>query len=94
MVEQSAGVPFYAGSLAVVHSRGDATAGEAEPPREIAAVMEERLSFAAPGDQQLLEAAIAVGFTFEIQFVADLARADIDDVYDRLDQTVGHLAPT
>lgn len=85
MVEQSAGVPLYAESLAVVHSQGDAVAG-AQPPREIAAVMEERLSFAAPGDQRLLEVAIAVGFTFEVQFVADLARADLDDVYDRLDE--------
>lgn len=86
LVAQSAGVPLYAESLAVVFGRGDTLDVTGQPPREIAAVMEERLSFAAPGDQRLLEIAIAVGFTFEVQFLAALARTDLDDVYDRLDR--------
>lgn len=86
LVAQSAGVPLYAESLAVVLGRGDTLDVTGQPPREIAAVMEERLSFAAPGDQRLLEIAIAVGFTFEVQFLAALARTDLDDVYDRLDR--------
>jgi tetratricopeptide (TPR) repeat protein len=86
LVAQSAGVPLYAESLAVVHGRGDSLDAVGRPPREIAAVMEERLSFAAPGDQRLLEIAIAVGFTFEVEFLAALARTDLDDVYDRLDR--------
>jgi tetratricopeptide (TPR) repeat protein len=86
LVAQSAGVPLYAESLAVVFGREGTPDVVGQPPREIAAVMEERLSYAAPGDQRLLEVAIAVGFTFEVQFLADLARTDLDDVYDRLDR--------
>ena len=86
LVRQSAGIPLFAESLAVVHGHGTGPAGGAnDPPPQIGAVMEERLSFASPDDQRLLEAAIVVGFTFEVQFLADLARVDIDEVYDRLD---------
>lgn len=87
LVRQSAGIPLFAESLAVVHGHGSSMPGPAGgPPRQINAVMEERLSFARVDDQRLLEAAIVVGFTFEVQFLADLARVDIDEVYDRLDR--------
>ena len=54
----------------------------------IGAVLEERLSFLDGDQQRLLETATAVGFTFEVDLLAQLLRADVDDVYDRLDVLV------
>jgi energy-coupling factor transporter ATP-binding protein EcfA2 len=92
MICQSGGIPLYAESLALIRTQPRGTTQEtAEPgsagdlPRKITAVMEERLSFAPLADQRLLEIAVGVGFTFEVAFVAKLARTDLDEIYDRLD---------
>jgi hypothetical protein len=55
LVAQSGGVPLYAESLALVSTRADGVGRLGSPPRQITAVMEERLSFASPEDQRLLE---------------------------------------
>ena len=88
LVAKSAGIPLYAESLALVQARAGTDAVDARSaatPRAIDAVLEERLSFAGQQDQRLLEAAIVVGYTFEVDFLAELTRTDIDELYERLD---------
>ncbi|MGW5384587.1 ATP-binding protein [Nocardia sp. NPDC003963] len=79
IVRLSAGNPLFAESLVRV---GAAMEGPA--PQQITAVLEERLSYLVPDDQRLLEIAALVGYTFEVDYLAQLARVDIDDVYERL----------
>lgn len=61
---------------------GDHAGGSA--PQQITAVLEERLSYLVDEDQRLLEVAALIGYSFEVDYLARLARMDIDDVYERL----------
>ncbi|MEU4836868.1 ATP-binding protein [Nocardia testacea] len=79
IVRLSAGNPLFAESLVRLGGQGDGVA-----PRQIAAVLEERLSFLRPEDQRLLETAALIGYSFEVDYLAVLARMDVDDVYERL----------
>ncbi len=79
IVRLSAGNPLFAESLVRL---GDHVTGQT--PRQITAVLEERLSYLDGADQRLLEIAALVGYSFEVEFLARLARMDIDDVYERL----------
>lgn len=80
IVHLSAGNPLFAESLALVDHR----AGRARPPRQITAVIEDRLSYLTTDDQRLLETAALIGYDFEVDYLAQLTRIDIDDVYERL----------
>ncbi|MEV6274877.1 AAA family ATPase [Nocardia sp. NPDC051832] len=79
IVRLSAGNPLFAESLVRLDDRGRASA-----PRQITAVLEERLSYLSGTDQRLLETAALIGFSFEVDYLARLAREDLDDVYERL----------
>ncbi|MDL4773322.1 ATP-binding protein [Actinomadura xylanilytica] len=85
IVAQSDGNPLFAESL--MHVGNGAAAGRptANMPRQIKAILEERLSFLTPADQRLLESAALIGYSFEVDYLAGLARMDVDDVYERLD---------
>ncbi|MDX6738698.1 ATP-binding protein [Actinocorallia sp. A-T 12471] len=80
IVQMSEGNPLFAESL--VRLGSEAHAGM---PRRITAVLEERLSFLDVADQRILEAAALIGYSFEVDYLAQLARMDVDDVYERLD---------
>ncbi|WP_306356142.1 MULTISPECIES: AAA family ATPase [unclassified Nocardia] len=80
IVRLSAGNPLFAESLVRVGDHGDDSA-----PVQITAVLEERLSYLSGEDQRLLETAALVGFSFEVDYLAQLARQDVDHVYERLD---------
>jgi hypothetical protein len=83
IVQLSAGNPLFAESLVRL---GDAVvAAHAGTPAQITAVLDERLSFLTPTDQRLLETAALIGYSFEVDYLAQLARLDVDDVYERLD---------
>ncbi len=79
IVRLSAGNPLFAESLVRL---GDQAHGKA--PQQITAVLEERLSYLDGADQRLLEIAALVGYSFEVEYLARLARVDVDDVYERL----------
>ncbi|MDR7166501.1 hypothetical protein J2W56_000219 [Nocardia kruczakiae] len=79
IVRLSAGNPLFAESLVRVSGQTDRVA-----PQQITAVLEERLSYLTPEDQRLLEIAALIGYSFEVDYLARLARMDVDDVYDRL----------
>ncbi|MGW0252698.1 ATP-binding protein [Nocardia goodfellowii] len=79
IVRLSAGNPLFAESLVRVGHRWDGGA-----PQQITAVLEERLSYLSGEDQRLLEVAALIGYSFEVDYLARLARVDIDDVYERL----------
>ncbi|MGV9679843.1 hypothetical protein ACWDSJ_31575 [Nocardia sp. NPDC003482] len=79
IVRLSAGNPLFAESLARLGDQTDRVA-----PQQITAVLEERLSYLTLEDQRLLETAALIGYSFEVDYLARLARLDIDDVYDRL----------
>ncbi|WP_406239363.1 ATP-binding protein [Nocardia sp. NBC_01009] len=79
IVRLSAGNPLFAESLVRLGDRAGRSA-----PRQITAVLEERLSYLTGADQQLLEIAALIGYSFEVDYLAQLARMDIDDVYERL----------
>jgi tetratricopeptide (TPR) repeat protein len=80
IVQLSAGNPLFAESLAHLGRHiGSGT------PQQIIAVLEERLSYLTDTDQRLLETAALVGYSFEVDYLARLARTDLDDVYERLD---------
>ncbi|MFF0455027.1 ATP-binding protein [Nocardia africana] len=79
IVRLSAGNPLFAESLVRLGGKTDRVA-----PQQITAVLEERLSYLTPEDQRLLEIAALIGYSFEVDYLARLARMDIDDVYDRL----------
>ncbi|MEO3786879.1 AAA family ATPase [Actinocorallia sp. B10E7] len=83
IIRLSAGNPLFAESL--VRLGEQAVAAHAGTPSQITAILDERLSFLRPSDQRLLEAAALIGYNFEVEYLAQLARADIDDVYERLD---------
>jgi hypothetical protein len=83
IVELSAGNPLFAESLVRLGER--AVAAHARTPAQITAILDERLSFLSPSDQRLLEAAALIGYSFEVDYLAQLARLDVDDVYERLD---------
>jgi hypothetical protein len=83
IVELSAGNPLFAESL--VRLGDSAVAAHAGTPAQITAVLDERLSFLTAADQRLLETAALIGYSFEVDYMAQLARLDIDDVYERLD---------
>ncbi|WP_433347593.1 ATP-binding protein [Microtetraspora malaysiensis] len=83
IVELSAGNPLFAESL--VQLGDHAVAAHAQTPSQITAVLDERLSFLTASDQRLLETAALIGYSFEVEYLAHLARLDIDDVYERLD---------
>ena len=85
LARESAGVPLFAESLGEIYSRGAGENSLDGKFRQIASVVEERLSYASSDDQRMLEAALAIGFTFEVDFLAELLRVDVDSVYDRLD---------
>lgn len=80
IVSMSAGNPLFAESLAVLKNEGSTTT-----PIRITAVLEERLTFLDPTDQRLLETAALIGYSFEVDYLAALARRDVDDVFERLD---------
>jgi hypothetical protein len=86
LAAQSHGIPLYAESLALVHGRGSERSNAGDPPRKVADVIEERLSFVTPEDQRLLEVAALVGFTFEVDLVAELTRVNLDEVFEALDR--------
>ncbi|TQM31058.1 ATP-binding protein [Nocardia bhagyanarayanae] len=79
IVRLSAGNPLFAESMVRL---GDHAGGSA--PQQITAVLEERLSYLVDEDQRLLEVAALIGYSFEVDYLARLARMDIDDVYERL----------
>ncbi len=83
IVRLSAGNPLFAESL--VQLGDHAVAAHARTPAQITAVLDERLSFLTSADQRLLETAALIGYSFEVEYLARLARLDIDDVYERLD---------
>lgn len=83
IVELSAGNPLFAESL--VRLGDSAVAAHAGTPAQITAVLDERLSFLAASDQRLLETAALIGYSFEVDYLAALARLDVDEVYERLD---------
>lgn len=100
IIDQSDGNPLFAESLLRVRDRyggqaahgpvdgsgGDgAQAADVSMPRQIKAILEERLSFLTADDQRLLESAALIGSSFEVAYLAALVRLDIDDVYERLD---------
>lgn len=80
IVSMSAGNPLFAESLAVLKNEGSTTT-----PVRITVVLEERLTFLDPADQRLLETAALIGYSFEVDYLAVLARKDVDDVFERLD---------
>ncbi len=79
IVQLSAGNPLFAESLARVGERGGH-----RPPQQITAVIEDRLSYLSSDDQRLLETAALIGYNFEVDYLAQLTRTDVDDVYERL----------
>lgn len=79
IVQLSAGNPLFAESLARVGERGGH-----RPPQQITAVIEDRLSYLTSEDQRLLETAALIGYNFEVDYLAQLTRIDVDDVYERL----------
>ncbi|MFD3464214.1 ATP-binding protein [Nocardia fluminea] len=79
IVQLSAGNPLFAESLARVGERGGH-----RPPQQITAVIEDRLSYLSSEDQRLLETAALIGYNFEVDYLAQLTRTDVDDVYERL----------
>ncbi|MFC3960663.1 ATP-binding protein [Nocardia jiangsuensis] len=79
IVRLSAGNPLFAESLARVDHRSGH-----RPPQQITAVIEDRLSYLSADDQRLLETAALIGYNFEVDYLAQLARIDVDDVYERL----------
>ncbi|MFI1241067.1 ATP-binding protein [Nocardia salmonicida] len=79
IVQLSAGNPLFAESLARVGQRGGH-----RPPQQITAVIEDRLSYLSSEDQRLLETAALIGYNFEVDYLAQLTRNDVDDVYERL----------
>ncbi len=79
IVRLSAGNPLFAESLVRLGDRADGAT-----PHQITAVLEERLSYLAGADLQLLEIAALIGYSFEVDYLARLARMDVDDVYERL----------
>ncbi len=79
IVRLSAGNPLFAESLARVNQRNGHL-----PPRQITAVIEDRLSYLSSEDQRLLETAALIGYNFEVDYLAQLTRLDIDDVFERL----------
>ncbi|TDP30815.1 AAA ATPase-like protein [Nocardia ignorata] len=79
IVRMSAGNPLFAESLARVDHRSGH-----QPPRQITAVIEDRLSYLTAEDQRLLETAALIGYNFEVDYLAELARLDVDDVFERL----------
>ncbi|MEV5829186.1 AAA family ATPase [Spirillospora sp. NPDC052242] len=85
ILRESDGNPLFAESLLRV---GDGARRERRPesmPRQIKAILEERLSYLSAADQRLLEAAALIGYSFEVDYLAALVRMDVDDVYERLD---------
>ncbi|MFD4460122.1 ATP-binding protein [Nocardia sp. NPDC058480] len=79
IVQLSAGNPLFAESLARVGERSGH-----RPPQQITAVIEDRLSYLTSEDQRLLETAALIGYNFEVDYLAQLTRSDVDDVYERL----------
>ncbi|MGK8523581.1 AAA family ATPase [Nocardia asteroides] len=79
IVRLSAGNPLFAESLVRLGDRADGAT-----PHQITAVLEERLSYLTGADLQLLEIAALIGYSFEVNYLARLARMDVDDVYERL----------
>lgn len=87
IVRLSAGNPLFAESLARVNQRNGHL-----PPRQITAVIEDRLSYLSSEDQRLLETAALIGYNFEVDYLAQLTRLDIDDVFERLQTRTGVAA--
>ncbi|MFD3596338.1 ATP-binding protein [Nocardia sp. NPDC058640] len=79
IVRLSDGNPLFAESLARVDRHRSH-----QPPRQITSVIEDRLSYLTSEDQRLLETAALIGYSFEVDYLAQLTRVDIDDVYERL----------
>ncbi|WP_378566951.1 hypothetical protein [Nocardia halotolerans] len=79
IVRLSDGNPLFAESLARVDRHRSH-----HPPRQITSVIEDRLSYLSSEDQRLLETAALIGYSFEVDYLAQLTRIDIDDVYERL----------
>ncbi len=79
IVRLSAGNPLFAESLARVDQRNGH-----QPFRQITAVIEDRLSYLTSEDQRLLETAALIGYNFEVEYLAQLTRLDVDDVFERL----------
>ncbi|OLT11417.1 hypothetical protein BJF79_24115 [Actinomadura sp. CNU-125] len=89
ILRESDGNPLFAESLLRVgDGTGEGARRERRPesmPRQIKAILEERLSYLSAADQRLLESAALIGYSFEVEYLAALVRMDVDDVYERLD---------
>ncbi len=85
LIEQSAGVPLYAESLALLGPDTNFGSKNIATPQNIKSVLDERLSYVPKRDQQLLEEAVIIGQVFGVDYLAEVSRVDLDDIYDRLD---------
>lgn len=85
-LRRSSGNPLFAESL--VDSRSTSASNDALNPSRALSVLEERLSFLTQEQRTLLEIAATIGYVFEVQYLAEAMGADVDRVYQQLDELV------
>lgn len=80
----SVGNPLFAETLSRLGESLVAMDRQVSTPRQIKNLLEERLSHLTGEDQRLLETAALIGYSFEVDYLALLARVDVDELYERL----------
>lgn len=88
IVERSGGNPLFAQSLALLPERGAERSGGRAQQMRIKAVLDERLSYLSTRQVGTLETASVIGFLFEVDYLAELTRTGIDELYDALDDVI------